>query len=146
MMFRNLGIAVVSAFVLAACSSYSSTSVSTPGQQEVRSTETDPTAAPAKVESDRPATSPSKVVITKDDITDRPYEVIGDIKVTVNKTTIFNADPTPEMVDERLREKAAELGADAVILVRYGSVGISLLSWGSLNGQGRAVFFPKEKS
>ena len=64
-----------------------------------------------------------------------------DISVTVNKTTIFNADPTREMVNQRLRNKAAELGADAVIQVRYGTVGIGLMSWGSLDGKGRAIVF-----
>ena len=67
--------------------------------------------------------------------------LLGDITATVNKTTIFNADPTQEMVNEKLREKASELGADAVILVRYGNGGMSLMSWGSLEGKGRAVKF-----
>ncbi len=84
---------------------------------------------------------PASIVVTKADITDKPYNVIADIEVTVNKTTIFHPDPTPELVDQKLREEAAELGADAVVLVRYGSVGMSLLSWGSLDGKGRAVAF-----
>ena len=86
-------------------------------------------------------TPPSSVVITDKDIPDRKYQALGDIKATVNKTTIFNADPTQEMVNEKLREKASELGADAVILVRYGNGGMSLMSWGSLEGKGRAVKF-----
>ena len=45
------------------------------------------------------------------------------------------------MVDDELRKEAAKIGADAVILVRYGTVGISFMSWGSLDGQGRAVAF-----
>lgn len=81
------------------------------------------------------------ITLTENDITDRPYDVVGDIKVTVNKTTIFNKDPTREQVDERLREEAVKSGANAVILVRYGTVGIGLMSWGSLDGQGRAVKF-----
>ncbi|HJT43071.1 MAG TPA: hypothetical protein VJ750_06175 [Rhizomicrobium sp.] len=81
------------------------------------------------------------IIVTENDITDRPYDVVGDIKVTVNKTTIFNKDPTREQVDDRLREEAAKVGANAVILVRYGTVGIGLMSWGSLDGQGRAVKF-----
>lgn len=84
---------------------------------------------------------PASITVMKSDITDRPYNVIADIEVTVNKTTLFHQDPTPELVDQKLREEAAELGADAVILVRYGSVGISLLSWGSLDGKGRAIAF-----
>ena len=86
-------------------------------------------------------TLPSSVVITDKDIPDRKYQSLGDITATVNKTTIFNADPTQEMVNEKLREKASELGADAVILVRYGNGGMSLMSWGSLEGKGRAVNF-----
>ena len=86
-------------------------------------------------------TPPSSVVLTDKDIPDRKYQSLGDITATVNKTTIFNADPTQEMVNEKLREKASELGADAVILVRYGNGGMSLMSWGSLEGKGRAVKF-----
>jgi len=84
---------------------------------------------------------PASIIVTKDDITDRPYEVLGDINVTVNKTTIFHSDPTEALVDANLREEAAKLGADAVILVRYGTVGIAFMSWGSLDGNGRAVRF-----
>ncbi|MEO4044572.1 hypothetical protein AAFN47_23460 [Hoeflea sp. CAU 1731] len=60
---------------------------------------------------------------------------------TVRKTTILNADPTEAQVQEQLRKKAAQMGADAVILVRYGTVGIGLNSWGVLEGKGRAVPF-----
>ena len=69
----------------------------------------------------------------------RKYTSLGDITVTVNKTTVFHPTPTRALVDEALKEKAAELGADAVVLVRYGTPGISALSWGSLEGKGRAV-------
>ena len=50
----------------------------------------------------------------------RPVDALGDIEVTVNKTTVFHPDPMPAHVDEKLREQAAALGADAVILVKYG--------------------------
>lgn len=85
------------------------------------------------------AKASSQVMITDRDIVDRRYESLGDISVTVNKTTIFHAEPTREMVNTKLQEKAAEMGADAVILVRYGNGGISLMSWGSLEGKGRAI-------
>lgn len=85
--------------------------------------------------------SPSQVTISDSDVVDRRYASLGDISVTVNKTTIFHPEPTRELVNDKLREKAAELGADAVILVRYGNGGISLMSWGSLEGKGRAVKF-----
>ena len=82
--------------------------------------------------------APANVLITEGDVKEA-YTTIKDIKVTVNKTTIFNADPTKTQVNEKLRKEAAKLGADAVILVRYGTVGATPLSWGSLSGSGRAV-------
>ena len=85
--------------------------------------------------------SPQDVLITETDISDRKYKFLGDIEVTVNKTTIFHSDPTQEKVNEELRKEAANLGADAVILVRYGTVGVSFMSWGALNGKGRAIVF-----
>lgn len=85
--------------------------------------------------------SPDQVKLTEGDITSRPYISLGDLSVTVNKTTIFHPEPTKEMVDSKLKEEAAKLGADAVIYVRYGTVGISALSWGSLDGKGRAIQF-----
>lgn len=84
---------------------------------------------------------PETVLVTETGLANRTFRVLGDIEVTVHKTTIFNKDPTRDMVDAALRKKAAGLGADAVIFVRYGSVGISGESWGSLNGKGRAVKF-----
>ena len=71
----------------------------------------------------------SEIILTEEDILDRKYLILGDIKVSVSKTTIFNKDPTNEMVAVKLKEEAAELGADAVILVRYGTVGMSMMSW-----------------
>jgi ABC-type Fe3+-hydroxamate transport system substrate-binding protein len=84
---------------------------------------------------------PDQVVVTEGDITDRPYRSLGDIDVTVKKWTIFDADPTREQVAKALKEKAAAMGADAVVLVRYGTVGVGFTSWGQMDGQGRAVAF-----
>lgn len=87
-----------------------------------------------------PATTPSSIVVTEGDLT-RPYTVIGDVNVTVRKTTIFDKDPTHETVNDALRNDAAELGANAVILVRYGQVGLSMWSYGAMDGRGRAVVY-----
>ena len=38
-----------------------------------------------------------------------------------------------------LKLTTAALGADAVVLVRYGKSGMGLLTWGSMEGKGRAV-------
>jgi hypothetical protein len=119
------GLAAVGAFtLLTACADGWSTSQVSKGE----------TAA-------RPARAPADIQIIEGDLTDRPYKSLGDVSVTVNKVTIFNADPTRDMVNQRLRNEAAKLGADAVIQVRYGTVGIALLSWGSLDGKGRAIVY-----
>lgn len=83
--------------------------------------------------------SAAEVYLTEGDITDKKYKSIGDISVTLNKTTAFHPDPTKEQVIEKLKEKASDLGADAVVYARFGKVGMSMLSWGSLEGKGRAV-------
>ena len=85
--------------------------------------------------------SVDQILVTDKDILDRNYTSLGDISVTVRKVTLFDSDPTPEKVNEALKERAAEMGADAIILVRYGTIGISALSWGQMEGNGRAVVF-----
>jgi hypothetical protein len=125
--FRS-AVLCASLIALAGCSStWSTSSVTRSG-------------AVGTVDAAKPRTA-SDIRITEGDITDHKYRVIGDISVNVNKTTIFNSDPTREQIDEKLREKAMELNADAVILVRYGTVGIGLMSWGSLDGKGRAIAY-----
>jgi uncharacterized protein YbjQ (UPF0145 family) len=133
-------------FLLGACSTWSHSEVrptTSAGEgQAISQSESQSAALPAPAEA-VVKTDPAAVIVTKEDITDRTYESLGDIKVTVNKTTLFHPDPTPALVDVELKEEAAKLGADAVVLVRYGTVGVSLFSWGSLDGQGRAVKFVK---
>ena len=84
---------------------------------------------------------PSQVFLTQGDIINRRYVVLGDISVSVSKYSLFDKDPTQASVNDALKEKAADLGADAVIFARYGNVGISFSSWGTLDGNGRAVMF-----
>jgi hypothetical protein len=87
------------------------------------------------------AKQPADVFVTENDVTDKPYVVLGDISVTVNKTTIFDKDPTREAVTAKLKDEAAKLGADAVVLARFGTVGIGFASWGSMDGKGRAIAY-----
>jgi uncharacterized protein YbjQ (UPF0145 family) len=128
---------MAAASVLAACGTYAVSSV-----QPVGTTPSTfgPTKTVAKADAPTP---PALIVVTENDITDRPYKSLGDISVTVKKVTIFDQDPTREKVAEALRQEASKLGADAVVLVRYGTVGIGLFSWGQIDGQGRAVAFQK---
>jgi hypothetical protein len=87
--------------------------------------------------------SPDSVVLTPGDITDRPYRVVKDLDVWVRKPNVFARDPTPADIDQELKKQAAKLDADAVIFVRYGTVGMGLFNWGQLEGRGRAVAFTK---
>lgn len=130
----RLAVMAVAALALGGCATWSTSDVQVPSLAAS-------IAAPAPAPMKRAPTSVDKVALFEGDVTDRAYEAIGDISVTVNKTTIFHRDPTREAVAERLKEEAAQLGADAVIHVRYGTVGISLISWGSLNGKGRAIVY-----
>lgn len=98
--------------------------------------------APAAAGAPAKATSAAQVQVLESD-SSRKYTSLGDITVTVNKTTVFHPAPTRELVNQALKEKAAEIGADAVVLVRYGTVGVSLMSWGSLEGKGRAVKYAR---
>lgn len=84
---------------------------------------------------------PDMVEVYETDVAERRYESLGDISVTVNKTTVFHPDPTREMVTRKLQERAAKLGADAIIFATYGRVAVSLMSWGSMEGRGRAIHY-----
>tara|TARA_E500000318_G_scaffold48455_1_gene45592 strand:- start:206 stop:607 length:402 start_codon:yes stop_codon:yes gene_type:complete len=119
---------------LGACSSYSSAQLTTPSGAPIE----DPVATQSDSLSPK---NPSDILVTSGDITDRPYEVVGGIDVQVSKTTIFHPDPTRQLVDEALQRRAAALGADAVINVKYSDVHISFISWGSMDGKGQVVKF-----
>jgi hypothetical protein len=84
---------------------------------------------------------PKNIIITEYDFTDREYISLGDLKVSASKLTIFHQDPTKLDINSRLRQEAAKLGADAVIFARYGNAGIGVWSWGTMNGNGRAIKF-----
>lgn len=130
----RLAMMAVAALAFGGCATWSTSDVQAPSLE-------DPIAVSAPAPTNRAPTSVNKVALFEGDVVDRAYEAIGDISVTVHKTTIFHRDPTGEAVAERLKEEAAKLGADAVIHVRYGTVGISPVSWGSLNGKGRAIVY-----
>lgn len=86
----------------------------------------------------RPA---GEVVLKGDDETLCPYRSLGDITVTVAKWSLLDPDPSPHEVNKALASKATEMGADEVILVRYGTVGLGLFSYGQMEGRGRAIAY-----
>lgn len=67
-----------------------------------------------------------------------PFKEIGPIKAQVGATTIFSKTPTMDDVNQRLREKAVEIGANAIIDVKYDR-GVSMTSWKALTVTGTAV-------
>lgn len=66
------------------------------------------------------------------------YVEIGPIKAQVGATTIFSSTPTLDDVNQKLRETAVEMKANAVIDVKY-ERGISMSSWKALTATGTAV-------
>lgn len=139
-LFSRLAVMGIAALVLGGCGpTWSNSEIALKNDQAAQQTNEQTASVPDSVPTAKK--TPSQILVTASDITNRKYRVIGDIDVTVNKTTLFHADPTRELVNKELQEKAAEMGADAVILVRYGTVGVSFMSWGSLDGKGRAVAF-----
>lgn len=75
------------------------------------------------------------------DITDRPYEVIGEVTAGVRKATIFSKEASQEKIYRELWEKADKLGADAVIKAAYGDSHVTAFSWGKTNATGTAIRF-----
>ncbi|HEV2079699.1 MAG TPA: hypothetical protein VGR19_07375 [Allosphingosinicella sp.] len=75
------------------------------------------------------------------DITDRPYEVLGEVKAGVRKATIFSKEASQGKIYKELWERAEKLGADAVVQAEYGESHVSLTSWGKTNAKGIAVRF-----
>lgn len=81
------------------------------------------------------------VPVFPDDITDRPYEVLGEVKAGVRKATIFSNEASQTKIYKELWERAEKLGADAVINAKYGESHVTALSWGSTSATGTAIKF-----
>ena len=79
--------------------------------------------------------------VTDADVTDRPYRIVGEVRADVRKATIFSRAPSRAHVFRELWERAARLGADAVVNARSGGARVTALSWGSRRSFGQAVKF-----
>jgi uncharacterized protein YbjQ (UPF0145 family) len=84
------------------------------------------------------------VQVVEGDLDGRSYRVVGTIRAVARRVSGWASNPTRDDVDEELRERAAKVGADAVIKVRYaveeqGPFGID--PRGKLTGEGIAVAF-----
>lgn len=81
------------------------------------------------------------VPVFPDDIADRPYDVVGEVKAGVRKATIFSNEASQAKIYKELWERAEKLGADAVINAKYGESHVTALSWGSTTATGTAIKF-----
>lgn len=79
--------------------------------------------------------------VTDQDINDRPYRIVGEIRAEVRKATLFSSAPSRGKVFRELWERARRLGADAVVNASAGGARITALSWGSRRAVGQAVKF-----
>lgn len=81
----------------------------------------------------------AQVVLTSAAFDPAREQKLGDLQVSVNKTTAFHPSPTIPQVETKLREDAAKMGATRVVETRIGDVQISAFSWGTRTGTGIAV-------
>jgi hypothetical protein len=79
--------------------------------------------------------------VTAGDVTDRPYRVLGEVRASVRKATVFSRSPSQAHVYRELWERAERMGADAVVHAAYGEAHITALSWGARTATGQAVKF-----
>lgn len=79
--------------------------------------------------------------VTDQDITDRPYRIIGEVRAEVRKATLFSRAPSRDKVFRELWERAQRLGADAVVNAAAGDARVTAMSWGSRRAAGQAVRF-----
>ena len=69
---------------------------------------------------------------------DRPYEIIQHIKGKAEAATVFNPQPSFAQAESALKQKASEIGADAIINLKY-SEGVSWTSWKATWVEGDAI-------
>ena len=79
--------------------------------------------------------------VTAGDIVDRPYRVLGPVRATVRKTTIFDKRVSEAKVYKELWERARRMGADAVIFADYAAPETELGRVGAREASGRAIKF-----
>jgi len=79
--------------------------------------------------------------------TDKPehsFRTLGPIKAQVGAATVFSRAPTMDEVNQKLRERAVEMGANAIIEVKYDR-GVSMTSWKAITATGTAVILEKNQ-
>lgn len=82
-----------------------------------------------------------RVPVVAGDVTDRPYRVVGEVRTNVSKATLFSKDPSEQKVFEELWQRAARMGADAVVNAHYSEVVPGGWTSGRRKAYGQAVKF-----
>ena len=96
--------------------------------------------SPLAVHSGHAVSAAGNILLSENGWPEQPWQSLGLIRVSVSKRSVFDADPTVAQVDRVLRERAMDLGADAVVDIHYTS-GIGWATWGYLEARGTAVRF-----
>jgi hypothetical protein len=78
-------------------------------------------------------------IVTEGDISDRPYTELGTVTAKAGKFSWVSRNPDRSDIDMKLRLKALQMGANAVIRVHYTPTGASMMSWGGIKGEGVAI-------
>lgn len=83
-----------------------------------------------------------KPPVTSQDISDRPYRVVGRIETLVRKATVFDGRIDEAKAYQELWERAVKLGADGVVHASVGKPKILALGpWGARTATGDAIRF-----
>lgn len=83
-------------------------------------------------------TDAAQIAVLEADL-DVPYDVLGDLEVTVRQRSAFGELPSKELAIASLREQAGRIGAHAVVMTSFGKIGTSWWSYNELRGHGRAI-------
>jgi hypothetical protein len=85
-------------------------------------------------------------IVTEGDISDRPYQELGTVTAKAGKFSRVSRNPDRSDFDTKLRLKALQMGADAVVRVHYTPTGASLMRWGGIKGEGVAIKYRAESA
>ncbi|WP_342658259.1 hypothetical protein NPJ82_02640 [Sphingomonas sp. NY01] len=83
----------------------------------------------------------SRVPVTTEDITDRPYRVVKHVKRNVRKATLLSGNPSRTKLENELWERGRAAEADAVVNARYIDDGVWARAQGASFVEGDAVKF-----
>jgi len=75
---------------------------------------------------------------------DQDYKTLGQVRARVTAATVFSKTPTIEDVNDKLREQALKVGANAILGVKY-QRGVTATSWKGLTATGTAVILESDE-